>query len=386
MLDSKQNSDYAVAVREARALRVAGIAQGEVLTGPQTVHFDLANGCNTNCVTCWDHSPLLDAPRSVAWKRLTVDGATFQRLAAELAEMRSVEAVILSGMGDPFVNADIYDFIATSKNHGWQVTVLTNALLADARRVLELETDMLLISVNGVTPESYTAFHPNLSERDFRHLCNLLETFAQAGRRFKQVQVINRDTAPEVVDMVRFAANYNAASITYKLASLGAGTQSCGITDTQRQQLIGEWIPQAQAEAARLGVVTNLEVLARQVGAGGAATAPIDEIGCFMGWYYARITVEGRILLCCSTEVEVGHIARGTFAAQWYGAQWQEKRRALMDGNYFAGCEQCGKLNQNIKIAEKVREQLGTPLYYLRTGRTSDGQPRNPRRRLPVIA
>ena len=363
------------AFRESRQLRLLGIARGEVLTGPQTVHFDLANGCNTNCVTCWDHSPLLDAPRSAEWKRMKVDRATFERVADDLAAMNSVEAVILSGMGDPFVNPDIYEFIAIAKARGWRVTVLTNALLADPARVLALETDMLLISVNGVTPASYTAFHPNLTERDFQHLLKLLETLAAAGQRFKQVQVINRDTAPEVAEMVRFAARYRAASITYKLASLNHGTQSCGITEAQRRQLLEELIPEAQTEAARLGVATNLDVFTRQVETGGFSTAPVAEVGCFMGWYYARVTVEGRILLCCSTEVEVGHLARGPFSEQWHGAQWQEKRARLMSGQYFAGCDQCGKLNQNIKIGEKVRGELGAPLYYLRTGRlTADFQ------------
>lgn len=356
-------------IRESRSLRLLGIARGEVLTGPQTVHFDLANGCNTNCVTCWDHSPLLNDARPAEWKRKQTAIDDFRRLAADLAAMNSVEAVILSGMGDPFVNPDIYEFIATSKAHGWQVTVLTNALLADAERVLELDTDMLLISVNGVTPASYRAFHPNLKGHDFRRLLQLLETFAAAGKRFKQVQVINRDTAPEVVEMVRFASRYQAASITYKLASLSRGTESCAISEAQRRLLLEELLPAAQAEAARLGVVTNLDVFTRQVSTGGLATAPIAETGCFMGWYYARVTVEGRILLCCSTEVEVGDLSRGPFSTQWYGAQWNEQRARLMRGEYFAGCAQCGKLNQNVKIGEKVREQLGEPLYRLRTGR-----------------
>src|SRR5687767_2923820 len=83
---------------ESRKLRLRGMSEGRVLTGPQTVHVDLANGCNTNCVTCWDHSPLLDAARSAAWKRKRVTFEDFSLLAADLASMNSVEAVILSGM------------------------------------------------------------------------------------------------------------------------------------------------------------------------------------------------------------------------------------------------------------------------------------------------
>lgn len=360
-------------LRAARSLRLRGVAEGRVLTGPQTVHVDVANGCNTNCVTCWDHSPLLDEPRASAWKKKRVTFEDFSGLAADLAGMRSVEAVILSGMGDPFVNPDIYRMIELCKRHGWHVTVLTNALLANPARLLELDVDMLLISVNGVSPESYTAFHPNLSARDFEHLRSLLDTFARRGKRFKHVQVINRDTAREVPEMVRFAARYRAAHVTYKLASLGKGTEACAIDEAQRARLSGEWIPEAQAEAARLGVETNLEVFSAQLRAGGLATAPIKEVGCFMGWTYARVTVEGKVLFCCSTEVEVGNLAEGKFSEHWFGGRWNETRERLMRGHYFPGCAQCGKLNQNVKIGRKVREKLGAPLYFARTGRPGRG-------------
>jgi hypothetical protein len=40
-----------------------------------------------------------------------------------------------------------------------------------------------------------------------------------------------------------------------------------------------------------------------------------------------------------------------------------------MQGRYFPGCAQCGKLNQNVKIGRRVREKLGAPIYFARTGR-----------------
>ncbi|MBI4852517.1 MAG: radical SAM protein [Acidobacteria bacterium] len=362
-----QENDFA----QIHKIRLQGIKEGKVLTGPQTVHIDLANGCNTNCTTCWDHSPLLTLSRTIEWKRKQFDFNDFSSLASDLHSMKSVEAVILSGMGDPFVNPAIYKIIKVCKNYGWHVTVLTNALLANPEKILSLKVDMMLISVNGVSPKSYTAFHPNLRSTDFDKLCSLLETFAWAGKRFKHVQVINRDTAPELVEMVYFANKYNAKSITYKLASLAKGTELCAITEEQRSLLLKELIPQAQEEAKNLKVETNLDVFQQQLKAGGLLTAPIEEIGCFMGWYYSRITVEGKILFCCSTEVEVGNLSKGKFSEQWFDNQWQEARENLMQGKYYSSCSQCGKLNQNVKIGKKVKEKFGEELYFLRTGRKS---------------
>ena len=355
--------------KKSRKLRLKGIQEGKALTGPQTVHIDLANGCNTNCTTCWDHSPHLNEARSIDWKRQKMSLDTFDGLVSDLDSMRSVESVILSGMGDPFVNTSIYEMIGRCKEKGWHVTVLTNALLAKPEKLLALDVDMMLISVNGVSPASYTAFHPNLNADDFAHLCSLLETFASAGKRFKHVQVINRDTAPEVVEMVRFASKYKAKSITYKLASLREGTEACAITEAQRVYLLETLIPEAKREAARLQVETNLEVFARQVSSGGRDTAPIKEVGCFMGWTYARVTVDGTILFCCSVEVNVGDLQRGNFSSQWSGDLWNTVRNRLMAGRYFPNCGQCGKLNQNVKIGEKVKAAFGEELFLHRIGK-----------------
>ncbi|MDQ3816903.1 MAG: radical SAM protein, partial [Acidobacteriota bacterium] len=333
----------------------------------------------------WDHSPLLREQRTPEWKRVKMEFVTFERVAAELDSLNSVRSVILSGMGDPFVNPHVYEMIERVKAYGWHTTVLTNALLADPERILALGVDSMLISVNGVTPESYSKFHPNLEHADFSKLLEILSRFARAGCHFKHVQVINRDTAPELVEMVRFAHAYGAASITYKLASLSSGTEGCAITEEQRGLLLEELVPRAEALSQELGVSTNLDVFRMQLEAGGRATAPVAEIGCFMGWYYARVTADGRILLCCSTEVEVGHVEHGTFPEQWFGGQWNERRARLMSGRYFPGCAQCGKVNQNVKIGEKVKEALGLPIYYLRTGRDATGKLLQPMRQLPVI-
>ncbi len=356
-------------LKKSRKLRLKGISEGKVLTGPQTVHIDLANGCNTNCTTCWDHSPHLNEPRSIDWKRQKMSLETFEGLVEDLDSMRSVESVILSGMGDPFVNTQIYEMIKRCKEKGWHVTVLTNALLAQPEKILSLGVDMMLISVNGVSPASYAAFHPNLDAKDFEHLCSLLKTFADAGKTFKHVQVINRDTAPELVEMVRFAAKYKAKSITYKLASLREGTEACAITEEQRVELIEKLIPEAREEAKRLQVETNIDVFEKQVLSGGRDTAPIKDVGCFMGWTYARVTVDGTILFCCSTEVNVGDLQRGNFSSQWTGDLWNSVRNRLMAGRYFPNCAQCGKLNQNVKIGEKVKASFGEELFLARIGR-----------------
>ena len=337
---------------------LAGIASGRPLTGPRVVHIDVTNACNAACVTCWDHSPLLDTPRPMAWKRQFLDPQRFFALVEELAALGSVRAVVLSGMGEPFVHPHIYDFIAAVKGRGWHLTIITNLVAADLDRLVPLGVDQLLVGVQGVTPESYTAFHPGWTEAHFFKLCQSLRVLTEAGVRCRHVQVINRDLAWEVVEMVRFGHMFGADRVNYKLASLAEGTEQCIATPLQLAWLATEGIPQARKLAEDLGVPTTLDLFARQVDAAlgrPQATTPIEAVGCAMGFVYTRITVAQEVLYCCNTEVAVGSLVGQKFADMWYGGAWQALRDRLRGGDYFDGCHRCGKFEQNVAWGERIR-------------------------------
>lgn len=352
---------------------LAGIAAGVPRTGPRTVHVDVTNACNAACITCWDHSPLLVEQRSVAWKKRRIDLATFDELVADLAALASVKSIILSGMGDPLVHPDIYAMIARVKREGWHLTVMTNLIAADIDRLAVLGVDQFLVGVHGATPVAYSAFHPGWDEREFFTLCKYLRRLGSTASAVRHVQVINRDTAPELVAMVKFGAQFRADRVNFKLASLAGGTETCRISDEQRRWLGAEAIPQARALAVELGVATNLDLFAHQLAAGEedeSATVPIADVGCFQGYIYTRITASLDVLYCCNTEVKVGSLADARFAELWRGEAWQALRDRLRRGDYFAGCERCGKFEQNLAWSKRVREELGEDIWRASIGGT----------------
>ncbi len=352
---------------------LAGIASNTPPSGPTTVHVDVTNACNAACITCWDHSPLLAAPRPASWKRTKLDLATFDRLIADLAALGSVKSMILSGMGDPLVHPDIYSMIDRVKAHGWHLTLMTNLIAGDVTRLGAV--DQFLVGVHGATPKAYSAFHPGWDEREFFTLCKALRRLASTPAKVRHVQVINRDTAPEFVDMVRFGAQFRADRVNFKLASLAGGTEACRIDEAQRAWLATDAIPAATALAAELGVATNLDLFAAQLAARDDdhehATVPIADVGCFMGHVYTRITASLDVLYCCNTEVRVGSLAEAPFAELWRGPAWQALRDRLRRGDYFAGCARCGKFEQNVKWSRRVRDELGDAAWAEATGQVS---------------
>ncbi len=353
--------------------RLADIEAGVARLGPETLHLDVTNGCNTNCITCWDHSPLLTIARSTAWKRRRVDPAALAALLDDALTLGGLRAVILSGMGEPFTHPDIYQMIEAVKSRGLHLTIITNLIPADPARVIALGVDQLLIGIHGASEASYRAFHPSFQSDEWQVLRAMLARFRDAGRRFKHVQVICRTNAHELAAMVRLAHDFRAAALNFKLAGLKEGTEAVRISDGQRRRLATEWIPEAIAEATQLGVETNLDVFARQLAAGRTdddATAPIGEIGCFMGYVYARVLVDGTVLYCCNTEVVVGSLADGTrFSDLWRGATWDGLRARFRGGDYLPSCNQCGKFYQNVKIGKQLTAASGEPRVHQITGR-----------------
>lgn len=355
-------------VKAARRARLEGLLAGRPRVGPQTVHFDLANACNTRCTTCWHHSPhLLSEHRpSADWKRQVLGLPAFAQALDDLVALGGLEAVILSGMGDPTLNDDLYEMVAHARAADLHVTIITNALRLDVPRLVRAvggdpaaHLD-LLFSVCGVSEPVWQRFHAHPRADGFATMLARMTELRAAGFSPKHVQVINRDNFHELVAMIDFAKEHRAKEVSFKYASLARGTEAVALGADDQRRLADELVPAAMARAEALGVKTDLAAFARQIHPGSARTAPIEDIGCFMGYLYARVTVLGEVLFCCNTHVQVGDLRRGErLSSLWTGPAWQARRDALREGRYFDGCDQCGKLKQNLKWSDKLRATLG---------------------------
>ena len=350
-----------------RKERIAGLLEGRPRIGPETVHFDIANGCNTRCTTCWHHSPHLlphHVP-SAAWKRQRLALEDFRRMFDDLVALGGLENIILSGMGDPTLNPDLATMVEYAHQHGVAVTIITNLLKADLPRLLDSGGPLdLLTSICGVTDAVWQRFHAHPSPHGFERLLAQLTYLKRRGFRPKHVQVINTDNVHELPDMVRFAERFPVKRINFKLASLTNGTEAVALTEPQRRSLLETWIPQARAEAERLGVDTDLAAFATQVTPGSHRTAPIEDTGCFMGYLYSRVTVEGELLFCCNTNVSVGQVTtEHPLSELWSSPRYDALRAHVRAGRYFRGCDQCGKYKQNLKWSQRLRDKLPAQVF-----------------------
>ena len=75
--------------KERKRLRMQGVIENTPYLGPQTVHFDIANGCNVRCTTCWHHSLHLDEEHvpTMDWKRRSMSFEDYRKIMDDLIEL-----------------------------------------------------------------------------------------------------------------------------------------------------------------------------------------------------------------------------------------------------------------------------------------------------------
>jgi MoaA/NifB/PqqE/SkfB family radical SAM enzyme len=127
-----------------------GFRMRQPVTHLAKVYIEPTNCCNLECRTCirntWDEPMGKMSPR------------TFTRILEGLRSFSPVPSVFFGGFGEPLSHPDIMKMITQTKALGASVEMITNGTLLTremSRRLIESELDMLWVSVDGATPESY---------------------------------------------------------------------------------------------------------------------------------------------------------------------------------------------------------------------------------------
>jgi MoaA/NifB/PqqE/SkfB family radical SAM enzyme len=114
------------------------------------VYIEPTNHCNLKCVTCIRNS--WDEPLG----EMSAD--TFERILDSLRVFSSPPSVLFGGLGEPLAHPQIADMIGQVKALGSSVELITNGTLLDrsmSTHLIAAGLDMLWISLDGATPESY---------------------------------------------------------------------------------------------------------------------------------------------------------------------------------------------------------------------------------------
>jgi MoaA/NifB/PqqE/SkfB family radical SAM enzyme len=114
------------------------------------LYLEPTSRCNLNCRTCLRN--VWDEPQGMMSENI------FQKIIAGLRCFSPVPNIFFGGMGEPLFHPNIIEMVRQAKSLGSKVELITNGTLLTKELSLSLINaglDVLWISLDGATPESY---------------------------------------------------------------------------------------------------------------------------------------------------------------------------------------------------------------------------------------
>ncbi|MBN1665460.1 MAG: radical SAM protein [Anaerolineales bacterium] len=121
------------------------------LTSLSRVYVEITNQCNLNCATCMRNVWQV-VPGQMSLK-------TFGQILEGIEAFSPRPEIFLGGYGEPISNPDCLAMIDLAKARGLRVSLITNGILlteAISKALIELQLDMLWVSLDGASPECYS--------------------------------------------------------------------------------------------------------------------------------------------------------------------------------------------------------------------------------------
>ncbi len=360
-LVEKYDTAYSTADR-SNLLRLLGSLTDGCFIGPHTFHLDVSNLCNTNCIFCGLHSPLLIEPKKPSrgrrftegWKTRRLDLQVFENLVADLAEIGTKEDILFSGEGEPLTHPDIFEMIRLVRSKDLALTVFSNGLALDettANLFVEVDLNILYWSLSAASPKTFTRLQPAQGPEKFAPMVDEFKKLV-AKKRAKnnkpyiiQAHVINRLNAHECEAAMDLAIEVGVDAVRYQVMhQCGVGMGDLLITAAQFEDVTRQ-IDRARIKAERHGIeiVANIDFQLDRIGQTfemPSDVAPFhwshdlyEHTGCLAGWFFSRSFTDGRVSFCCHDKI-VGSLYRGRFKDLWFSERYRKLRQAAKAFNH----------------------------------------------------
>ncbi len=286
--------------RRARALASGGPEAWQEIGFPIELGLELAAACNLKCVMC----PVPTTSRPAQLMDPDLARAVIDELAGERGFV-----LLPQGFGETMLHPRWAELVGHAVARGVRpIVMLTNATLlgeANLERVLALDVDVLVVSIDGVTPETYARIRVGgRLEKVEANVLGLLEARGQRRRPKLVLRIIRmQDTAAEIDTF------------------FDRWRPLLGPEDEIHINEYNDWA----------GKVDDLSV-------DGVRPEPPARAPCRMLWRNLSVHADGKVSACCldsEDELVIGDLTQGdSLAGIWRGERLARLRRIHLEGRF----------------------------------------------------
>ncbi len=356
----------ATLLQKANLLR--GLLTGEkAYTGPFYVTIDLTRRCNLKCLGCRYHSSLVNIPAPGDPAILDIPYHLVDTLCEELAAM-GTKSITLMGDGEPMLYPRLTDLISKCKTLGFHVTLITNGTLlyeASIHSLINLQLDLLKVSLWATSMEEYEKNYPGTSPEYFKRVVNGLKLLSickgEGKSKFPSVtlhQPINRHNFKKLDAMVDLAHQTGCNAISLSPFLTHRGELACYSLSPEEEQSLFLSLLRIKKRLKLLRMKNNIDETLLRYRIGEAVW---NKFPCYIGWLHAHIKTDGSVLPCSPWNKPLGHLEGGRFQRIWngygYGAfrRQTHTREGLASITQECDCGFCCLLRDNRRVHKLFR-------------------------------
>jgi MoaA/NifB/PqqE/SkfB family radical SAM enzyme len=333
-------------------------------SGPRSVALSIANVCNTNCMMCDCHSPLLDHQEnpSASPGAPFMEPGLFERIIRESHSLGAYR-VVLAGFGDPSLHPDFDRMLDIMMKLGMEPYVLTNGLALDEKRatIWAGKRAHFRFSLHAGDIETWLRVHPGGSVRQYERLSRAIKTLAGSGMaRVSAMHVIHKYNFNGIREMVEHAREHGLRSILFRPVRAQGSLKAVVLSGEEEEQLCRN-IAEALQLAESYGIHTNLRDYLENnlyIETGVLQTSKLyRRIPCYIGWIYAEFDPDGTLRPCIFSQLEMGKMGEKSLRDIWQSPRYAAFRREARSmprrgGSLVRGCRchACCMTKYNINV------------------------------------
>jgi MoaA/NifB/PqqE/SkfB family radical SAM enzyme len=345
-------------VSGARSL--AGIAsRSRVFAGPRSVALAISDVCDTNCVMCSCHSPLVE--RRAAGAAPYMEPRIFEGILRQCRAMGTFR-VVLGGNGEPSLHPQFDRMLRLMGELGMEPYVLTNGLGLDEERakIWAATRAHYRFSIHAGDERTFLEVHSLGKPGQFERLTRAMKTLVSSGRpRVSAMHVIHKANFRRVREMIEHAREVGLTEVLFRPVR-AARELSAVVLAPEEERELRAGLGQCQALAETYGIRTNLrEYLETSlwIDSGTVDTAHLyRKIPCYIGWIYAEFDRDGTMRPCLHSKRAMGRVGERPISEMWNSPEYWEFRRESRamprSRKLVAGCacSQCCMAKYNVNL------------------------------------
>ncbi len=289
---------------------------------PVSVSIEPTTSCNLRCPQCPSGLRQFSRPTGM------LDMATYKNAIDQLG--KTLTYLTLYFQGEPYLNPSFLDMVAYASHKNIYTATSTNAHYLDdanCKKTIEFGLDRLIISLDGITEESYKKYR----------IGGQLEKVMEGTRNLVVWKKKLKSKTPYIIwQFIVFGHNEHEIEDVKKLAK-NSGVDHLAFKSAQvyNFETGSDLIPKNDKYSRYSFSKATFKIKNKLLN------------HCWRMWQGCVITWDGKVVPCCfdkDTSYRLGELSQKTFAEIWKGALYEKFRSLLL------------KSRKNIEICKNCTE------------------------------